>query len=117
MKDKICKITMILLVLSAIFQTAKYLQYKRLARIERSMGVYEVLNTEEAAVSIAKTVLEEKFDTHLQTESFSAFLKNTDSEEYKDDYWIITYSDDNESFKVLMRKYNGEIFDIVNKQK
>lgn len=113
MKDKICKITIILLVLSAIFQTAKYLQYKRLARIERSMGVYEVLNTEKAAVTIAKAVLEEKFDTHLQTESFSALLKNSGSEDYKNDYWIITYSDNNESFKVLMRKYNGEIVEIA----
>ena len=65
------------------------------------------------AVKVVKLVLEEKFKKQLKTENFSVRLKDTDSEEYKDDCWLVTYSDETDSIKVLMRKYNGEIVEIV----
>lgn len=107
------KIAVISLTLSAIILGIFSIVLMNMAVIDNHHIKLDTVEDEQTACKITKIVLENKFEQKFDIEKFSARLDIADEKDILDDYWEITYVDENTQTSVIMLKGNAEIIDII----
>ena len=107
------KIAVISLTLSAIILGIFSIVLMNMAVIDIHHITLDAVKDEQTACKITKIILENKFEQKFDIEKFSARLDIADEKDILDDYWEITYVDENTKTSVIMLKGNAEIIDII----